>query len=66
MREVQKTPIERIKESILKSHRLTEDQYNAMPGGPEKDALTKEIEDAIRKAVTGKQTGTASATGLQI
>jgi hypothetical protein len=63
MKVAKETPIERLKDSILKSHGMTSDQYNAMPAGPAKDALTKEIQDAIKKAVAGNQPGTASQPG---
>ena len=48
------SPIERLKDAILKSHHLTQAQYDAM-SGPQKDAITSEIQTAIKRSLTGNQ-----------
>jgi TPP-dependent pyruvate/acetoin dehydrogenase alpha subunit len=52
--EVKKDPIERIQESILKSHGLSQGEYDALPSS-QKAAIQREIEEAIRRAVNGPE-----------
>jgi hypothetical protein len=54
------TPVERIKDAVLKAHGMTSDQFNAMPGGPAKDGILKEIQETIKKALASNRGGTAS------
>ena len=66
MKVAMESPYERIKDSILKSHGMTQAQYNAMPAGAAKDSLTKEIEDAIRTAATGAQQDPGRKAGISL
>src|SRR5262249_32290091 len=45
------TPMERIRDQVLKQHGLTKDQYDALPKD-KKDAIDKEIADAIKQMLT--------------
>lgn len=64
MKVARETPVERLKDAILKAHGMTSAQYDAMPAGPAKDALAKEIQQAIKKAVAGNQAGSAGTLQL--
>lgn len=45
-------PIERIKEQVLKSHHMTEAQYDALPP-QQRDGITKEIIADVKRQMTG-------------
>lgn len=61
LKEARKTPMERLRESILKSHHLSEKQFDALPK-EEKAAILREIADAVKRSMKGAANGTA-ATG---
>lgn len=52
------TPFERMKDAVLKSHHMTEAQYDSL-NGPANDAITKEIQDAVKRSLTGNPTSPA-------
>jgi len=51
------SPTERIRESILKSLGLTDDQLNALPP-QQRDAIEKKISDLVKQATGGNQGNT--------
>ncbi|WP_010214774.1 hypothetical protein [Sphingomonas sp. PAMC 26621] len=59
-KEAKKSPIDRMIERILKSHKLTKEQFDALPR-EQKEAISKEIQDAIEQA--SKRKGGTSAPG---
>jgi hypothetical protein len=60
-KEARKTPMERIRDTILKKHNLTPEQFDALQ--PElKAAIQREIEEAMKRAIKGGENG-AAATG---
>jgi hypothetical protein len=60
------TPYERIRDGILEKHGMSEQDYNKL-SGPQKDAIDKEIEDAIKKAaLQGSLNGDTAHTDIAI
>ena len=55
--EAKKSPIDRIRESVLKRHKLTQEQLNNLP--PEQQsAIQQEIAEAIKRAMKATTSGT--------
>jgi hypothetical protein len=50
------TPFDRIRDAVLKKHGMTQDQYDQL-SGPAKDAIAREIREAIQRAVAQGQKG---------
>lgn len=52
------SPIERIKDAVLKEHGMSKDDFNKMPDGPDKRAIQKAMDDALKRklGVDGKNT----------
>jgi hypothetical protein len=60
------TPYERIRDAVLEKHGMSEQEYSKL-NGPEKDAIDKEIQDAIKKAAfQGPQNGDMAHTDIAI
>ncbi|MBB5710556.1 hypothetical protein [Sphingomonas xinjiangensis] len=59
-KEAKKTPMERLRDNILKRHNMTQEQFDAL--SPElKAPIQREIEEAMRRAVKGGRDGSAHA-----
>ena len=55
-KEAAKTPAERARDEVLKKHDLSEQEYRKLP--PDKrDAIDKEIAEAVRRAYAKESTG---------
>ena len=60
-KEARKTPMERLRDTILKRHNLSQEQFEALD--PElKSAIQREIEEAMQRPLKGGKDGRA-ATG---
>lgn len=56
--EVKKDPIERLRETILKRHGLSQAQFDSLPA-EKKASILREIDEAIRRATKGVESGTS-------
>lgn len=56
--EAKKSPIDRMREAILKQHNLTQEQFDALPGD-QRDAIQREIEEALKQKMKVAQAGSA-------
>ncbi len=61
-KEATKTPAEKIRDEVLKKHGLSEDQYDKL-SGPQKDAIDKEVQEAVKQQLTQNKTPKESAKG---
>lgn len=61
LNEAKKSPIERMREAILKQHNLTEEQFEALPGD-QREAIQREVEEALKQKM--KAQPCAAATGM--
>ncbi|HEX8486175.1 hypothetical protein [Sphingomonas sp.] len=61
LKEAKKSPIDRMRERILKSHGLTQEQFDALPK-EQQGPIQREIEEAMKRALKGSASGSA-ATG---
>ena len=61
-KEANKTPADRIKESILKKYNLSQEAFESLP--PEQQAgIMREIEQAMRRALKAGEGGNGTAGG---
>jgi hypothetical protein len=60
-KQIKESPFQRMFDAVLKEHGLTQEQYEHLTG-PQKDAITKEVTDDLKKSM---QKGQSPATSLQ-
>ena len=54
--EAKKSPIDRIRETILKKHVLTQAEFDALPA-KEQATILREMEEATKQAINGARSG---------
>lgn len=59
LKEAKKTPMERLRERVLKSHGLSEQQFDALPNEA-KAGILREIAEAVKRSMKGVPSGTAA------
>lgn len=60
--EAKKSPMERVKEAILKKHGITEEQFEKLPA-EKQTQIQREIEDTMKQKMKGAKAD-APATGM--
>jgi hypothetical protein len=58
-KEARKTPMERVRDSILKSHNMSPEQFDKLPAD-QKAGIEREIQEAIKRAMKAPAGGTAA------